>query len=275
MNNELTQVTEGIRKNPSLIVSLGIVAGTGATACLAAVGQRKTDKYLAEIEEELSKKEVVKRTWKNYIPAGLSFLATMGLVGVNQHFTNELAGEVATLTASLTVVAANKHKIESYIKDKYGEDVFKEMRDTLRGTDKKDEETAAEEKPATKKSQRKIYVEETGFGNEFFIEDFTGRAFYSSKEAVERGLKKFNDYLLRNQYATLNDLYRFLGLRETTFGLRHEWWCAPECHHCDPEIGVRFEITDGAYSEWYGSAVTYIDMPYDPPILSFDEGAEL
>ena len=282
MDNNLTKVTEEIKGNPSLIVSLGIVAGTGATAGLTAYGQHKTDKQLAEIDtKDLTKKDIVKLTWKNYIPAAISLGVTWTLVAVNQHFTNQLAGQVATLTAGIGVIAANKKEIENAIREKYGDEAVDEIKKIARFPKKKEEKTEAEgesteTKPAVKSKQYvKVKAFETGHGNELFIEDYTGMVFRSNRKAVEEGLALFNKHLKEDEYAAYNDLYHALDLHkdpsyiDTKYGWEYGWFIPkdrPEDSNCSNyEEGVQFKMTKPDFSERYGENVTFIDTPFDSP----------
>lgn len=252
------------KEKQSMIISAASIAGVAGTAYLAALGQHKADKVVAENggEENLTKKEIAKLTWKYYILAGLGFAATSTLIGVNQHNITTLAIEVTSLGASLSALAANKNKIEAKLREELGDDAVNELKNKLRFTEKPDE--AFPPAVLSKEKDRRFNIDLTGNGNQLFIEDYSGRAFRSSREAVERGLHRFNIYLIRNKYATFNDLYRFLDLKENTFGMRQEWFYDGDGSNCSDE-GIRFELTDGTYSEWYKEAATYIDMPYDPP----------
>lgn len=272
-------VTKG-KTGQSLIITIASIAGVTATAGLTAVAQHQADEMIAEKEretgEKLSLKEAVKLTWTNYILPGAGVVTTIGLICVNQHNTAELSKEVAALTASLSVVAANKKKVETAVREKIGDEAFNELKQLIRKDEKKENVatvmTPSEVRKLAKKKKNHLKdVKETGYGEDLFIEDYTGVVFRSDRAEVEMGLKRFNDILKERKNATFNDLYRCLGLPETTFGLRNIWFYDGDGSNCDPEEGVRFEITDAAYSGYYDEDVTYIDIPYDPPFFqSYD-----
>lgn len=69
----------------------------------------------------------------------------------------------------------------------------------------------------------KIIPEETGLGDELFLEEFTGRYFKSSKKAVLEAEKRLNDVYLVKGYARLNDFYALLHLRRTDLGEYMGW----------------------------------------------------
>ncbi len=269
-------VTKG-KAGQSLIITVASIFGVTATAGLSAMAQHQADLMIAEKEgetgEKLSTKEAVKLTWKNYILPSAGVLVTSGLICLNQHNTAELSKEVAALTASLSVVAANKNKLEKAIRDQIGDEAFDDLKKMLRADEKKDEKlatvmTPSEVRKADKlKKKRFKDVIDTGYGEDLFIEDYTGVVFRSDRQTVEMGLKRFNDILRERKAATFNDLYRCLGLPENDFGSKHIWFVTGEGSNCDSKEGVRFEITDASYSGYFDENVTYIDIPYDPPFF--------
>lgn len=81
---------------------------------------------------------------------------------------------------------------------------------------------------------RKVIPEDTGFGTDLFVEEFTGRFFMTSKEALLEAEKRVNELFQIRGYAYLNDFYRYLHLPETQMGSVMGWSCNP-----DWELGVQ------------------------------------
>lgn len=81
--------------------------------------------------------------------------------------------------------------------------------------------------------------EDTGYGDELFVEEFSGRYFLSSKLKVIQAEKRVNELFQVRGYATLNDFYDFLGLPKTELGKRLEWNAYPEY-----ELGVQEVLFD-------------------------------
>lgn len=61
-------------------------------------------------------------------------------------------------------------------------------------------------------------IEDTGTGDVFFIEDFTGRKFKASWECYEHAKQQLQYRFSVAGFVTLNDFYELLGLQETAAG---------------------------------------------------------
>ena len=71
-------------------------------------------------------------------------------------------------------------------------------------------------------------VEWTGNGNTLCFEDYSGRMFYSSKEAVEKAISELNDHYHNQGGISLNAFYALLKIRKTTFGAEMGWKADPD-----------------------------------------------
>lgn len=283
MNNEVK-----LWRNKSTLLTLGSTAGVGVTGLLAANGQKRADAALMALPdhgESLTRKERLKLTWKYYIPAGLSGLVTIGSIFAGRRLDRK---EIATLTASIGVLVANRDKVETVIKEKYGEEALLAIKNTVREGKAKLIEvvdpTTGEitKEPETKIIYQQVAAEETGNGNQLFIDEYSGRAFRSSIQAVEAAHKEFNKTLLMKHegqdprignYLSYNDLFALYNIRETEWGLIYGWWFNPNDHD-DGNVeddGIQFDMTEPMYSEKYGEEVVFLNFFDTLPFEGFME----
>lgn len=71
-------------------------------------------------------------------------------------------------------------------------------------------------------------VEWTGNGNTLCFEDYSGRMFYSSKEAVEKAIAELNMHYHDEGRISLNAFYALLRIKKTTFGSEFGWKVDPD-----------------------------------------------
>lgn len=251
MNNTLKVIKAKAYNNRSLILTGGAVIGLGATVILTARGQMKADEIMAE-KRPSSKKELIKSTYKCYIPAMVSGALTLICIVTSQYISRK---EIAGLAASLGVLAANRDNLEKAIKEKYGEDALVELREKI----------LPYKKPEVKdgKMEDRFPAELTGNGDLLCYEGYSGRWFRSSKEAVEKAEEEYNLRFKDGEYLSFNDLYELLGIEHSHFGWQFGY--PNPIEYYDPEKGVEFENNVFFDSE-IGEDVLYIDIftyPYE------------
>ena len=267
-------VVRKLVNNKRLLWAGGSMIGACGTAYLSALGQRKADMALAEHEgEELTFKDKFKLTWKYYIlPAG-ALGVTLVCSGMQYNLGTK---EIAALSGSVAILAANKNKIEEAVKEKYGEEALAEIKKAVSFPEKKEIVV-----PENSKSKRKVphialCPEDTGHGDEIFIEEGLGRVFKSSRTAVINGLGCFNGELLNLDgdgegvgSLSYNDLYCFLDLDETDNGENYIWYKDHTGTNFG-EHGVEFVLSEPEYVERYDSIVTWIRNYKHPPYCCYD-----
>jgi len=179
------------RKTLSLVLSIAGVGGVGLTSYLAVRGCRKADK------ETDKKKKVLA-----YAPAIVSGVATSACI-IGAH--GVACKEIAMLTASCGYLAANRDKILKNVEDKLGKEETKELQ---------------------KKSIPKYTgqtIEETGYGDDIFIDCYSGRIFRSSIEAVCEAQDQLNKRIEEGKPTDYNDYFMLLGIETTDFGDLWGW----------------------------------------------------
>ena len=257
------------KKNSNYILAAGAVIGLGATVYFVAKGQMRADEILAkrkeeadpEIEEVLTKKELLKMTWKCYIPAAISTGATLFCIVGSTYIS---AKQIAALTASVAAIRASRDQLEQAIREKYGDEALVELKKKMTLF-----------KPEKEVVIIKTTAEETGNGDLLCFEGYSGRWFRSSPEAVKKAIDELEDQIRRYDCASLNDFYRFLGIEETHFGNEHGWIdyeydsCVEEYRDGDDWMPIRIETFQDF--DWHmGEDVLYMDI-YTYPIESYYE----
>lgn len=152
--------------------------------------------------------EIVKVVWKDYLPAGISGVATVAcIVGANKI---GLKRNAALLGAYTLVDGAFRE---------YKDEVLKVI-----GTKKEDEIRAnisqkqVDENPPVLKE---III--TGGGDQMCYDTLTGRYFRSDIEKIRRAENEINARVLNDLYATQNEFYRLIGLPDVAVGEELGW----------------------------------------------------
>lgn len=170
----------------------------------AEVNKRMNEATYGEDVTYPTKKEIVKLTWKCYIPTGLSAAATIGAT---------IASDVIN-TKRLTALTAAYLAVEETLKDKeddirklFGEKGAKEMEH-------------AETERLIKKNDPfdDSIIPSCKRGPTPFIDGWSGQPFYHDIPAILNAKAEFNENLLREFELTQNDWFDILGLRHSENG---------------------------------------------------------
>ena len=200
------------RHSPEILTGIG-VAGMIATTVMAVKATPKAVMLVNEREvelgvEKLPKKEVIRTTWKCYIPAAVTGAMSIGcIVGASSVNARRNAGLMAAYTISETALKEYKEKVVETI----GEKKEKEVRDAIA-------KYKIEQNPVSKND-----VIVTQKGNSLCYDSFSGRYFYSDIEKIKRAENEFNRRLIQEDYLSLNEFYYEIGLSGTYIGDRLAW----------------------------------------------------
>lgn len=222
----------------SLALSIAGVAGVGLTSWLSVRCSKK-----AEGETDKKKKILA------YAPAVISGVGTSACILGSHHVSRK---EIAALATSCTYLAANREKIESKIKNKFGMEKLEEVK----------KEVTAE--PVLIKGQT---IEETGHGDTLFLDLYLGRKFRSSLQHVEWAEKQINYEYHQGNYVCMNDFYDYLGIERTIAGEQFGWPASEE-YGFDPDLEtpIKFENIKGEDENgelMYGIDISYGSYPCD------------
>lgn len=187
-------------KNAPTILTTMAVIGVGGTVVLTVKCTQKAVKTIEESKrenkvEELTKKEVVKACWKDYIPVYLMAGATAGcIIGANAVNLKRSAALVAAYQLSQSALSEYKEAA----KDVVGEEKSHEIM-----------QKAAEKRlDSTPKNTKELYC--TPNGKYLFYDYLSGRYFRSSMDIMKKAENLLNRQINTDMYASLNDLYDYL-----------------------------------------------------------------
>lgn len=219
MNKEsVTNFFKGIQNeiskhSPEILTGLGI-AGMIGTTVLAVKATKPALKVLEEKEEEkgeeLTKVEVVKATWKYYIPAAVTgTVSTACLIGANSVNARRNAALATAYQISSNALNEYKEKVVETI----GEKKEKTVRDKI-AQDKVDKTTP---------ESSTIIV--TGNGKTLCYDPQFNQYFESSIDVIKNAVTEMNHRMitLGEEYISLNDFYDELGIDRLEIGDELGW----------------------------------------------------
>ena len=216
-----------MKKNSPTILSVVGVIGTITSTVLAVKATPKAINLIHDEEfvqqRQLSKKEIVKITWKEYIPTGISLLATISSIfGAN--FLNRR--NQTSLVAAYSVLENSYKQYKDHVNKIYGED-------------------------ADKRVLNSIVKEYHDYSNliqnddkKLFFDYNTMRYFESTFDDVLAAEKKVNEELAATGYVSINEFYNFLNLDPLAYA-NHIGWCDNGDYHEITFEHERIEMDDG------------------------------
>ena len=195
------------KHTPEILIGVGI-AGMITTTVLAVKETPKAlklieDKKKLEQKDELTPVEVVKTTWKCYIPAVTTgVLSTACLIGASSVSARRNATLATAYKLSETALTEYREKVVETI----GEKKEKTVRDKV-----------AEEK-VKKNPVSKNEVLVTEKGNTLCMDALSSRYFTSDIEKIRKAENDINKRMLSESYVSLNDFYSEIGLSSMELG---------------------------------------------------------
>lgn len=161
-----------------------------------------------DAEKKVMKKQMIKDIAKDATPPVLmGIISSAAMIGSTSVSTKRIAAISAAYSATEVALSDYRGKV----KDLLGDDKDRRVREGLA-------RDAVESTPVNE-------VEETGMGNVLCLDRWTGRYFHSSPEAVKRAFNEISRQVQLDEYASLNDLYDRLNLRNAQFGDVMGWTC--------------------------------------------------
>lgn len=201
-----------IDNSPAILTALG-VTGTLTTAYLTGKASIKATLLLQEIHEEqpnvaLEPKDVVKQTWRLYIPPATSAALTIAaIVCANRVSTRRATAMAAAYSISEKAFSEYKDKVVERIGDKKEQAIRDDVAQDRMSRDPVDNKT----------------VIITAHGDVLCYDKFTGRYFKSSMEALRQAENEMNHIILHQGYASLSDFYHEVGLPSTSISEELGW----------------------------------------------------
>ena len=215
-----------VANSPSILSGLA-VAGVVITAGLAVKATPKALEKLRVLREKKAfeagpllkdqdvarndsptKVEVVKAVWTEFIPAGISGVATIAcIIGANQIGLRRNAALLGAYTLADTAFREYKEAALAQLGRVKEQQVQDEVQ---RGH--------LERNPVT---DAQVII--TGGGDQLCFDSLTGRYFKSDVEKIRRSENEINHRVLSDMYAAHNEFYELVGLEPTSIGEELGW----------------------------------------------------
>lgn len=196
--------TEVSKRSPEILTGIGI-AGMITTTVLAV---KATPKALILMEErkwdleveKLTPIEIIKTTWKCYIPAAITGTVSIGcLIGASS--VNARRNAALATAYKLSETALSEYR------DKVVETIGEKKEQTIREKVDKDR---VEKNPVSKSE---VIITEKG--NTLCYDSISGRYFKSDIEKIKRAVNELNRRMTYDVYVSLSEFYDELDLDHT------------------------------------------------------------
>jgi hypothetical protein len=183
-----------LRKDKQFILNFVSVIGVGLTMASAI---RDTTKACKLINDDMTLREKIKKTWKCYIPTGVITTSTILCI---------IYSDKATMNEKIALL-----NTLSMVQGKY-----KYLRESVDRTCKSETKEEIMKKTVSAKVPKDIFIERTG--EKLFYEEYTCKFFNKTVEEVLKAEYLFNKQLSIVGHASLNEFYKLLGIPETEAG---------------------------------------------------------
>ncbi len=231
----IVKIVRGIprfcKRNSNWILSALAMIGVTVLTWAAIKGTIKAVK-LCEEKGVKDGKEVIKTTWKLYIPAlGFFILTTLSIVG-NAHINGK---RLATLTGLYAASQADIQAIKKKAKEMLGEKKASEV-----------QAEADKEKVAALPAPKEGEINQTGHGTQLYMDGMTGQFFRASPDYIELVEKEIN---MKLQNEVDNLCYRaYLQERchERDCGTKEMFWDLLELNR----RGIKEVKLDASFTGW-------------------------
>ncbi len=230
--------------SPEILQGIGI-AGMISTTILAVRATPKAVRLLEakkkeESTDKLEAKDVIKTTWKCYIPATITGLVSVTcLVGASKVHLRRNAALTAAYKLSETALSEYRDKVIETV----GEKKERLIRDKV-------DKERVEKNPVNDDD-----VIQTGVGKSLCLDYYSGRYFQSDIEYLRKAINKLNKSMIHDPfgYVSLNDFYDEINIPSTALGDVMGW-----------------NVSKGLIEEDFGSQLTHDGRPCI--VVAFENG---
>lgn len=205
-----------VSKNSSAILTILAVSGLVTTVIFSIDA---TPKAMALLEENViyddegniqkpTAMEVVKITWKVFIPTACMGAATVACI-IGAHSINQRRNAALATVYGLTDAAFREYKEK--VAETIGKNKELKIRDDISADHVRDNPVSKSE------------VVITGKGEVLCRDSLSGRYFKSEIEQIRRAINDLNRDFLTDMWVSVNDLYYALGISNTKLGEEMGW----------------------------------------------------
>jgi hypothetical protein len=215
--NGIQKLGTAIVKNSPTILTGVSVAGLITTVAMAvratpkAVEILEAEKYLRSkelVQTSLTTKDIIKLTWKEYIPAAIMGAVTIGcIISANSVNLRRNAALAGLYSLSETTLREYKTKVVETI----GKTKERQIKDDI----------AKERVNKNPVSEKEVVI--TGKGETLCYEPLSGRYFKSDIEQIRKVINDATYKMMSEQWITVNEVYYDLGLDGTDMGDMLGW----------------------------------------------------
>ena len=207
-----------INKNSSTILTILGIATAGASVVSAVKATPKALDHIDNKKEELdyapdekmNAKEIIKVTWKDYIPTVSLFAASATCILCAHKISSKRNAALATAYA---VTENSFRRYRNSVIDTIGENKEKEVREKSA--------SKAIDKDNQNSTTNSLIV--TSNGNSLCYDVISGRYFTSDIESIKEIINKLNRRLTYENYISLNEYYDEIGLPQIKMGETIGW----------------------------------------------------
>ena len=190
------------------VSSAGVIGTTVLAVKATAKAVRKVDKLIEDAIAPPTKLDIVKETWKLYIPAGVMGTATIVcIIGATTISTRRSAALLSLYTIT--------DKALSEYQDKVVEVIGEKKEASIR------EDIAQDRLDANPVSKANVLV--TKLGDTLCYDHLSGRYFKSDLEAIRKAENDLNKLLINDSWVSLNSFYALLELDPIGIGENIGW----------------------------------------------------
>lgn len=219
VNELFKKMSKSLESKPELLIGVGI-AGCISSVVMACKATLKANEIVEEMkenleeDEELNKVEVVKETWKCYLPTVLTLSSGTACILAG---TNIMHKKNAMLAASACAMAENLKTYAEKTEEIFGKDGAKKVRKEV-AKEKASKSTAPDKE---KIIDNQVIID--GVTNCLCLDALSGIYFYSNMERLKEIENLLNKRMLLENYVMLNEFYEELGINGGDIGDMLTW----------------------------------------------------
>ena len=229
------------RKDKQFIFNFAAILGV---ACTMYSTIKDTKKALQLIDDDMTAEEKIKNTWKCYIPSGLIATSTVMCIVYSDYVSmNEKMSILNALISSQNNYKILKTSIDETCDSQTKEEIMKK---NIRCNIPKD-----------------IYLERTE--EKIFYEEYRGTFFKSTIDNILKAEYMFNKQLAIVGYASLNDLYKYIGIPETNSG-NYLGWSVYDGYYGEMTINPWTDFTHQKMEDDSGIEYFYLGYSNQPDV---------
>lgn len=199
-----------VKHQPEILMSMGI-AGMIFSTISGVKATIKSSNKISKLREtkNLTKKEVIKETWKYYIPTAVSMAVSIPCIIAGNRISNT---RNMALAAAYTISETALQEYQDKTKELLGEKKYDKL-----------QESVSQELVSKNYNPNNVTI--IGNGDSIFFEPLSGRFFQSNWNTISKAANELNSRALSDLQGViyLGDWYDILGLEPTELDTDLGW----------------------------------------------------